>query len=588
MQSRWTWGGGADYELTLSPHATTETFVPPHGRGLQTSIIPSIKLQDGHPSFNSSSSSTSPATSFDTESTTFITPRSLLQQTKRTSFKMRFSLSKRNSASVNEDAFKKSFAYSLEIPQQNKRNSAPPPEKPVKAAPLPVEDLPPQTSRLPSFPAPPKKDTRRRPPELKLEPSRSNLRPSERSHEIDNSRLSPYRATHKTTAKDTHIGIQMLVNMFDESSDDEEEVDRKDRREQSNVLPSPRSIPSPMTSPRFPRRDTSMPSIDEYSASSSASDYSSVFDSRRHSMASTAPTTISDVSNGAPSPKYNPHWRRSFQSTVSEPLYENDSALKSPIYAPSIYSAPTSPLPPIPYSPARVPSSPGPRSPALKSSPGPRRPASTTCASIRSKSNRSSFISSRNSLVLGSSADSEIDPDEDHPEINAKNRISWFATAVATDSNQFEFPISDDEEEDIDDGESYHNHLVDMVPRRHSTNLSIINYGSHDASRPKRRSVPPMPTPPPPPPTGPLLQTPPARRTRRRTASSECVILESLEEMRKAGRKASLEKLQRELSSPKHYSSEMSQGSRHGVLGNTEAWDMMLHTGGLGCSPGIF
>ncbi|RPA97683.1 hypothetical protein L873DRAFT_1790832 [Choiromyces venosus 120613-1] len=158
------------------------------------------------------------------------------------------------------------------------------------------------------------------------------------------------------------------------------------------------------------------------------------------------------------------------------------------------------------------------------------------------RGSRTSFsgASNRWSIGLGSIADADIviKDDEDltgYPGIDElKKQISWLCTSPPEHSS----PPSDDEGDDEDhvdseseEGESYHKHLTLITKMTSRSPRS--KFGSAGLMTPELVSSISDSS------SGPV-STPP-RRNRRRTASSECIVLEALQEMNLAGMKAELE-----------------------------------------------
>ncbi|KAG0639748.1 hypothetical protein HOY80DRAFT_1043994 [Tuber brumale] len=159
------------------------------------------------------------------------------------------------------------------------------------------------------------------------------------------------------------------------------------------------------------------------------------------------------------------------------------------------------------------------------------------------RGSRTSFsgASNRWSIGLGSIADADIviKDDEDltgYPGIDElKKQISWLCTNPPEHSS----PLSDGEGDDEDrvdsesEGEgSYHKHLT-LVTKMSSRSLGS-KFGSAGSMTPELVSSVSDSS------SGPV-STPPPRRNRRRTASSECIVLEALQEMHLAGMRAELE-----------------------------------------------
>jgi len=159
------------------------------------------------------------------------------------------------------------------------------------------------------------------------------------------------------------------------------------------------------------------------------------------------------------------------------------------------------------------------------------------------RGSRTSFsgASNRWSIGLGSIADADIviKDDEDltgYPGINElKKQISWLCTNPPEHSST----LSDDEGDDEDraesesgEEESYHKHLT--IITKMTSRPPGSRSGSAGPMTPELVSSISDSS------SGPV-STPPRRRNRRRTASSECIVLEALQEMHLAGMKAELE-----------------------------------------------
>ncbi|KAI5859142.1 hypothetical protein BZA05DRAFT_414864 [Tricharina praecox] len=213
--------------------------------------------------------------------------------------------------------------------------------------------------------------------------------------------------------------------------------------------------------------------------------------------------------------------------------------------------------------------------------PSSRRSSATT---FFCRGSRNSVLS-RNSIGLGSIAASDIDLEEGlennthFPGMEElKKQISWLALRG---SRSYE---SEEEAEDVeDDSENYHHHLSSMVPPNGKTSTKT---SARSPSRAMPTSIPlyafPLP------PTGTVMQTPAPRRARRRTASSECIVLEALEEMRLADQKASfvptptptptVAKVSKR--KPRHSTNNpriVGEDSwETALVGDTAAWDRML------------
>lgn len=133
-----------------------------------------------------------------------------------------------------------------------------------------------------------------------------------------------------------------------------------------------------------------------------------------------------------------------------------------------------------------------------------------------------------NSIGLGGLTGDEVEITDDagstfYPGISElKSKSSWLYT------NPPEHSSSDDEDDDEDSEieEAYQKHLSLITQIRNKSTSSLV------ASTPEltmSSSVSSVSS------YGQMLGTPPNRRNRRRTASSECIVLEALEEMRAAG-----------------------------------------------------
>jgi len=158
------------------------------------------------------------------------------------------------------------------------------------------------------------------------------------------------------------------------------------------------------------------------------------------------------------------------------------------------------------------------------------------------RGSRTSFsgASNRWSIGLGSIADADIviKDDEDltgYPGINElKKQISWLCTNPPEHSSTLSDDDGDDEdraESESEGEESYHKHLT--IITKMASRPPGSRSGSAGPMTPELvSSVSDS--------SGPV-STPPRRRNRRRTASSECIVLEALQEMHLAGMKAELE-----------------------------------------------
>lgn len=159
------------------------------------------------------------------------------------------------------------------------------------------------------------------------------------------------------------------------------------------------------------------------------------------------------------------------------------------------------------------------------------------------RGSRTSFsgASNRLSIGLGSIADTDIviKDDEDltgYPGINElKKQISWLCTNPPEHSSTPSDDEGDDEDRaDSESGEeeSYHKHLT--IITKMTSRPPGSRSGSVGPMTPELVSSISDSS------SGPV-STPPRRRNRRRTASSECIVLEALQEMYLAGAKAELE-----------------------------------------------
>jgi hypothetical protein len=565
-----------DHDLQLSPHSTTNWSGESPGFLQPPSFFPAIKPGD-HPVWpipprsTSSVSSAPPAVTLDRPPPTPSSTRSSVS-IDNSDLTMRFFASRRQNA--NKEFRDPVIGSALTMDIASLKSQAKP--KTISVPPR-VKNRQ-RESQIPDFPEAPKasRRTQQRPPMLKLDqcPSTQPVR-IERSQEIDDSLLSPFTrpAPRTTQSSNRHsqtaefFGIQMLLNTFDEDSEDSDDQPEE---------PVPHLVPPQAQSavPRPLRLETSMPSIEE--RGEAASDTSSMIDSlgpatpisfrfdRRfstQSTASTTPTSISDFSIGGSSRITKSSKRRSVSSSKRYSFNSDD------------FSA-------IPEEPS-----------ASK-----RLSAAESVASRRSsgatffcRGARDSFgTHGRRSIGLGSIAASDIDleaglENSTHfPGVEElKKQISWLALR----GTQI-YDSDEEEEEQVDPSEDYHSHLASIVQESGST-----------ASRRTSAAVPAavmgaFPLPPTvaqPVPTGTPLQDPAPRRTRRRTASSECVVLETLESMRIADGKASysLERLQnlakdkhKQQLSPKQLSAKADiideDFWNSSSLGDTSAWDRML------------
>jgi hypothetical protein len=435
-------------------------------------------------------------------------------------------------------------------------------------------------SRIPDFPEAPKASKRKqeRPPMLKLDqcPSTQPVR-IERSQAIDDNLLSPFtrpsppRTTHSANRHSQtaeFFGIQMLLNTFDEDSEDSDDQPEE---------PVPQLVPPQAQSSvsRPLRLETAMPSIEERGETSSET--SSMIDSlgpatpisfrwdRRfstQSTTSTTPTSISEFSLGGSS-KFSKSLKRRSGASSKRYSFNSDD-----------FSA-------IPEEPSAS----KPRGLSEAESAASRR---SSTATFFCRGARDSFgTHGRRSIGLGSIAASDIDleaglENSTHfPGVEElKKQISWLALRG---TQIYDSDEEEEEEEEIDPSEDYHQLLASMVQESGST-----------SSRRTSAAVPAVSLFPLPPtaaaqtvPTGPPLQDPPPRRNRRRTASSECVVLETLENMRIADGKASysLERL-KSLSKHKQQLSPKQLPAKADIIdeafwdsssiGDTTVWDRML------------
>lgn len=133
------------------------------------------------------------------------------------------------------------------------------------------------------------------------------------------------------------------------------------------------------------------------------------------------------------------------------------------------------------------------------------------------------------SIGLGGLTGDEVEIKDDadstfYPGINElKSKSSWLY------NNPHENSSSDDEDDDDDDSEieeAYQKHLslITQIRNKSTSSLAVSTPELTMSS-----SVSSMSS------CGQMLATPPTRRNRRRTASSECIVLEALEEMRGIG-----------------------------------------------------
>ena len=307
----------------------------------------------------------------------------------------------------------------------------------------------------------------------------------------------------------------MLVNTLDEDSDEEYSEDEGEEEEELDTDDESFAQRQQMTAPRN-RHEILMPAIDEsVETSSETSSLSDSFGpdtpvsdrSHRLSLTPTLPTSISG-SSGA-SLAHSVPKRRSVSSFKASSVGAN-------LVAPRTREL--SEVPSLSLSPRRGSSG-----------------TTNTTATFFCRGNRGSFISNRTSIGLGSIAPSDIDLEAGLENVThfpgmdeLKKQISWLAMR----GPQVYGSEDEDEidEEELNDGADYHEHLASLVTppalSRRSSGMTI--------AAPYAR------------PTGPILETPPQRRSRRRTASSECIVLEVLEEIWAADRRESLEREQRE------------------------------------------
>lgn len=132
----------------------------------------------------------------------------------------------------------------------------------------------------------------------------------------------------------------------------------------------------------------------------------------------------------------------------------------------------------------------------------------------------------RGSIGLGGLTGDEVEIKDDadstfYPGINElKSKSSWLY------NNSPEHSSSDDEDDDSDIEEAYQKHLslITQIRNKSTSSLAVSTPELTMSS-----SVSSMSS------CGQTLATPPRRRNRRRTASSECIVLEALEEMQAVG-----------------------------------------------------
>lgn len=133
-----------------------------------------------------------------------------------------------------------------------------------------------------------------------------------------------------------------------------------------------------------------------------------------------------------------------------------------------------------------------------------------------------------NSIGLGGLTGDEVEITDDagstfYPGISElKSKSSWLCT------NSPEYSSSDDEDDDEDSEieEAYQKHLSLITQIRNKSTSSLVVSTPELTMSSSVSSVSSY---------GQILGTPPSRRNRRRTASSECIVLEALEEMRAVG-----------------------------------------------------
>ena len=418
-----------------------------------------------------------------------------------------------------------------------------------------------RTSRRESFPALLKAEPRRRPPVLPtLEPPLYHSRSADCLPAVDPGRLSPLRSCDSGSYTAAQIGIQMLVNTLgedtDEDSDEEEDGENEENEEEEEPEigeDSGQGMSSRVSAlgSRLSRLEIPLPAVNR--SSEADSECSSIFDNpeRRNSSASTIPTPTSEcsirISGG----------RRSVLSPKRDQSATETNGPATDSHAPTESK---------------------PHAPAGRSS------------TFFCRGNRSSFVSnnSRFSIGLGSIAESEIDlnaglDDSTHfPGMDElKKQISWLSLRspgiYGADGGGSDDGDEDDEGDEGDegnggddgndgnDGEDYHSHLASMVPRKGSFSAAPAGPANPAA---KLHIVPQQPL------VGPVLQAPSRRGNRRRTASSECVVLETLEQMRLEGRRSSIE-----LCAQRGRAMAMGQDFwDNSIFEDTTVWDQMLYS----------
>ncbi|KAA8910996.1 hypothetical protein FN846DRAFT_904588 [Sphaerosporella brunnea] len=522
------------HDLQLSPHSTTNWYAESPGSLQPPAFFPGHKHLGDHPSWPVPSASTAVSPG---RKSPIPTSHRFPNPTDNPELTMKFFNDKRNSGREFGDPVIES-ALTMDIAALKVQ------EKPRTISVLPNGKSGRNQSTIPDFPQAPKR-VQHRPPMLKLEQSPStDSAQIGRSKAIDRNLLSPFQTrpssqtSHSSawcTQTAESIGIQMLINTFDEGSDDEPE-------ECTPPAVAAQAQPSPSSFPRPLRLETAMPSIEERGEASSetssiidslgpATPISFRFDHRRHSahsLASTIPTSISEGSMGG-----------SFRTSKS---LKRRSVTSSKRY--SFNSDDVSAIPEL-----EEPSMPKPRdlSEAGSLSSG-RRSSSIT---FFCRGTRDSVTShGRHSIGLGSIAASDIDleaglENSTHfPGVEElKKQISWLALR----GPQIYDSDEEEEEEEIGPSEDYHHHLTSMVPpqlRRGSKSSMASRRSSIFAASTTKRTPQAQPKVQPVPTGTPMQNNPPRRRNRRRTASSECVVLETLEKMRIADGKASIKQLQ--------------------------------------------
>jgi len=550
------------HDLPQSPHSIAIALPRSRSRS-QAAHTEDIKQLHEHPVLLSSSCSTAPSSpvalsTFDDPNpaplTSTLTP---LPSIVVDELLHRMNFFKRRSAyNSNDNSNASKHFYSSAVPMDLKHAKpttiSVPPRKGSRKAPS-------QPSRQPPpYPI----SQQQRPPVLRLEPSSRPL-PAGKTQEINHSLLSPLDSKRsRQTPQTPDPGIQMLLNTLHNDSDDSDDE-----------CPSPTAEATTAASlTQLPRPETPMPAIDEErsdanSETSSISDsigpttpISSRFNNRRYSTTSTVPTSISEGSTYS----YNRNGRRRCSIASSNRLSFNEDDF--PTSKRGSFTSPkrllfndddfTAPM--------RGAIS---EAPSLSS----RR---SSAATFFCRGNRNSVLN-RNSIGLGSIATSDIDLEEGlenntyFPGMEElKKQISWLALHGC---RSYE---SEEEAEDAEDeSEDYHQHLTSMVPPKWKASTKAPA-GSPSSPMP----IPTFPLPP----TGVVMQTPPPRRARRRTASSECIVLETLEEMRLADQKAPTPSVSKV---PKPKSRHATNNPRitgddaweTALVGDTKAWDRMLN-----------